>query len=326
MAAKRCYRRAMALVDVVVVSFNSARTLRDCVVTLANDDRFNVIVVDNASSDRSLESIADLPTAVLPLRRNTGFAYGCNRGWQAGCAPFVLFLNPDARLEPPALVFLASVLQNDERVGLVAPLLREEDGALEFSQRRFPRLRSTYARAFFLHRAFPRATWTDEVVRDGETYGQAGSPEWVSGACVLVRRSALEQLGGWNEAFFMYAEDVDLCRRLSSAGWTVRFEPAASAVHVGGVSAPRAHLLPTLAASRIRYARLHHNRGAALLEQIGVGLEALTHAALTTKGSASRIGHLRAFRVACSLDFDAASRSARPESVRPAVEVPDVSN
>jgi N-acetylglucosaminyl-diphospho-decaprenol L-rhamnosyltransferase len=316
----------VALVDVVVVSYNSARTLRGCVAPLADDDKFNVIVVDNASSDRSLESIADLSIAVLPLERNAGFAYGCNRGWQAGSAPFVLFLNPDARIEPDSLVRLASALQQDESIGLVAPRLLDEDGSLECSQRRFPRLRSTYARALFLHRVFSRAAWTDEVVRDRTAYERAGNVEWVSGACALLRRSALERLGGWNEGFFMYAEDVDLCRRLWSARYAVRYEPAAHAVHEGGVSAPRAHLLPTLAASRIRYAQLHRTRGAAMLERIGIALEGLTHAVLTTKGRAARAGHRRALRVACSLDSDAASRSARTESVRTTVEIHDASN
>ena len=97
-----------------------------------------------------------------------------------------------------------------------------DDGSLDFSQRLFPRLRSTYAQALFLHRVFPRATWTDELVRDEDAYARRGSPDWVSGACILVRRDALVELGGLDEGFFMYCEDIDLCRRLQVVGLRAR--------------------------------------------------------------------------------------------------------
>ena len=263
-----CYGQNVALVDVVVVSFNSADTLRDCVAPLAEIDDANVIVVDNASDDRSVEIVSDLGVEVLALDANHGFAYGCNRGWEAGSAPYVLFLNPDARIDEASIRRLGAVLEENSSVGLVAPRLVDEDGSLDFSQRRFPRLRSTYAQALFLHRILAHAQWTDEVIRDPRAYERAGPVEWVSGACVLMRRSALERLGGWDQGFFHYGEDIDICSRLWRSGFELRYEPGARTVHVGGVSAPRAQLLPQLVASRIRYARLHRSRGAALLERI----------------------------------------------------------
>jgi N-acetylglucosaminyl-diphospho-decaprenol L-rhamnosyltransferase len=311
-------RWGVALVDVVIVSYNSATTLRDCVEGFLSSGDVNVIVVDNASQDESLAVVADLPVHVIPLPTNCGFAFGCNRGWQAGSAPAVLFLNPDARIDPGSLRRLVAGLDANSSVGLVAPRIAGEDGSLEFSLRRFPRLRSTYARALFLHRLFPRAAWSDEVVRAPSTYERQRAAEWVSGACVLVRRAALECVGGWDEGFFLYAEDVDLCRRLWRAGYEVRYDPAARAVHVGGASAPRDRLLPTLAASRIRYARIHRGRTAALLERVGIAFGELTHMALTTKGRAARSGHLRALLLACSRH--PASHSVSPDSVPTTVE------
>jgi N-acetylglucosaminyl-diphospho-decaprenol L-rhamnosyltransferase len=286
----------MALVDVVVVSYNSSDTIRDCVEPLASAGWINVIVVDNASRDSSLEVVADLPIVAVALQRNFGFAYGCNRGSEAGSAPNVFFLNPDARIDQASLRRLVAVLDEDASIGLAAPRINSVDGALEFSQRRFPRLRSTYAQALFLHRILPLACWVDELVRDPSAYEDVHPVEWVSGACMLVRRRALEEIGGWDEGFFLYGEDKDLCRRLWAKGYEVHFEPSAQAVHEGGASAPRPGLLPMLASSRIRYARKHWNRPAALVEQVGVGLGALTHALLTTKGRAWRAGHLRAMR------------------------------
>ena len=309
----------MKLVDVVVVSYNSADTIRRCIEPLAHEDDIHVIVVDNASTDDSLDTIADLPGARLALDTNVGFSAGCNRGWRAGSAPYVLFLNPDTRVDAASVRQLAAVLANDSSVGLVAPRLVGGDGLLEFSRRRFPRLRSTYSRAFFLHRVLPAARWTDEVLRDPAEYERPGSVEWASGACLLVRRSALEELSGWDEAFFHYGSDIDLCRRLLSAGHEVRFEPSAQVLHVGGASAPRSDLLPMLAESRIRYARQHHSRGYAFAEQVGVALGELTHAVLSTKGKAVRTGHFRALRLACGRQ-PPANRSASSHSGPPAID------
>jgi N-acetylglucosaminyl-diphospho-decaprenol L-rhamnosyltransferase len=307
-------------VDVVVVSYNSSQTLRDCVEPLDERDFINVIVVDNASGDASVETLSDLSVSHLTLESNYGFAFGCNRGWEAGSAPLVLFLNPDARLDPESILGLAAVMEAHPSIGLVAPRLVDEDGSLDFSQRRFPRLRSTYAQAFFLHRLLPRAGWTDEVVRDPDAYEHAHPVEWVSGACVLVRREALERLEGWDEGFFLYSEDKDLCRRLWSLGYEVRYEPLATAVHVGGASAPRADLLPVLARSRVRYARKHASRTVALFERLGIALGSLTHAALTTKGGRARAGYLRAVRGSLFPGSQDASRLARGDSVPTVVE------
>jgi N-acetylglucosaminyl-diphospho-decaprenol L-rhamnosyltransferase len=288
----------VAAVDVVVVSYNSRGELRECVEPLTRLEDVNVIVVDNASTDGSLEVIADLPAERIALPENGGFGHGCNAGWRAGRAPYVLFLNPDARIDSEALDRLVAVLERSPAAGAVAPRINHDDGTLDYSLRRFPRLRSTYARALFLHRIFPRATWTDELIREPEVYAQPGSPDWVSGACILARRTVLEEFGGFDEGFFMYCEDIDLCHRLQDAGHDLRYEPAAVITHIGGASAPRTSLLPVLAESRLRYAGKHLSASAALLERLGIALEALTHMVVSSGGRAARAGHWRALKVA----------------------------
>jgi hypothetical protein len=291
-AAGRLYARSVALVDVVVVSYNSREHLRPCVEPLARDAGVRVLVVDNASPDRAHESVADLPVTVIALRRNGGFAHGCNAGWRAGDAPYVLLLNPDSRVLPAAVARLAQVLDASPDVGAVAPKLVDGTGALLYSQRRYPRLLSTYARALFLHRLFPRA---DELVRDEAAYERPGPADWVSGACILFRREALERAGGLDEGFFMYCEETDLCRRLRADGYDTRFEPGALCVHFGYASAPRASLLPVLAASRIRYARKHRGRLGVALERLGIALESATHVLVSRGGT--RLAHLRSLGV-----------------------------
>jgi N-acetylglucosaminyl-diphospho-decaprenol L-rhamnosyltransferase len=282
-------------VDAVIVSYNSSRTLRRCVESLLEHPAVRVIVVDNNSTDGAPDTVADLPVDVLRRPDNRGFAHGCNIGWKHGSSPYVLLLNPDATIDRDSLSRLLEVLEREPAVGMSAPRILDADGSLEFSQRRFPRVASTFSNALFVHRLFPRATWTDELIRDAEAYEKPGSPDWVSGACMLLPRPVIEQIAGLDEGFFLYGEDVDLCRRVRAAGYDIRYVPDAAITHIGGASAPRGNLLPVLADSRIRYSRLHDSRLETALSRIGISLGALTHALLSTGGSSVRRGHARAF-------------------------------
>jgi GT2 family glycosyltransferase len=282
-------------VDAVVVAYNSARTLRGCVEPLAAMEDVRVTVVDNASPDDGLATLEGLPVAIVRAGRNGGFAAGCNIGIAQGSAPYVLLLNPDARLGRADLDALVGVLDREPEVGLAAPRVLEEDGTLSHSLRRFPRRRSTFAQALFLHRVWPNAEWTDEVIRDEAVYDAPGSPEWVSGACMLVRRTALEALGGLDEDFFLYCEDIDLCARLRGAGWDIRYEPAAAVHHEGGASGPRERLLAVYARNRVLYARKHASgRVAVAFEAMGVALGHITHAFTSIPRPAVARGHVRA--------------------------------
>jgi N-acetylglucosaminyl-diphospho-decaprenol L-rhamnosyltransferase len=286
-----------ALVDAVVVSYRSADTLRGCVEPLAAMDDVRVCVVDNQSPDDAVDRIADLDVEIVRAPRNGGFSYGCNLGSATGSAPYLLFLNPDARMDRAALDAMLAVLRDDPSVGLVGPRILEDDG-LAWSLRRFPRHRSTFAQALFLHRLWPHADWSDELIRDAGAYERADTADWVSGACMLVRRSAYEAIGGFDERFFLYCEDTDICRRLWDAGYAVRFEPAAEVEHVGGHSSGAGETQAIAARSRVLYARKHFRGGAARVEALGVALGEATHAAAAVTRPASRRGHMAALRAA----------------------------
>jgi N-acetylglucosaminyl-diphospho-decaprenol L-rhamnosyltransferase len=285
-------------IDAVVVSYNSRDTLRPCVAPLAAMPGVDVIVVDNDSTDDSLGSIADLPAKLISSGRNGGFGFGCNTGAAAGDAPFVLFLNPDARLSQADLERLAGVLDEEPRVGLVGPRVLEDDGSRVPSMRRFQRVGSTWAQALFLHRVLRRARWANEIVRDPAVYERVAYPEWLSGACVLVRRQAFEAIGGFDEGFFLYCEDMDLCARLRAAGHLIRFEPTATAHHAGGQSAPRSSLFSVLVRSRMRYARRHSGRLTAALQHLGLAVHALTHLTAALGRPQVARGHGAALRAA----------------------------
>jgi N-acetylglucosaminyl-diphospho-decaprenol L-rhamnosyltransferase len=285
-------------VDVVVVAYNSRDTLRSCINPLVRLPWASVTVVDNACPEHSSEEVSDLPARVIESARNGGFAYGCNLGAAAGSAEFVLLLNPDAQIDAAGVEALVDALGADPRLAAVGPRTVDESGRLLFTQRRFPRLRSTYAQALFLHRAAPLAAWSDDAVRDPAAYERPGTPQWVSGCCVLLRRSAFESASGLDEGFFLYAEETDLFRRLTASGWAVGFEPRAVASHLGqGSESPDAteHFR---AYSRVRYARKHHGAVVALLEAAGLALSALTHALAWISHPSRARGHFTAARAA----------------------------
>jgi N-acetylglucosaminyl-diphospho-decaprenol L-rhamnosyltransferase len=266
-------------IDVVVVSYNSRAHLRQCVEPLADVADIRVIVADNASPDASLEAISHLPVTTLALERNGGFSYGCNHGWRAGDAPYVLFLNPDAQIDEDSVRALGAVLDAEPDVAMVGPRMLDAAGDLILTRRRFPRPSTTFARALFLNRLLPR---TSELIPDeGGLYDHPGRCDWISGACMLVRRSVLERLGGFDEGFFLYCEDKDLARRIKDAGHAVAYEPTALCIHQEGGSEPRPRLYGVLTVSRVRYARKHGGPVAAALERVGLGLLALTRMAVS---------------------------------------------
>lgn len=285
-------------VDAVVVAYANEDTIRACVAPLCELPDVHVVVVDNAPDHGSIAAVRDLPLEAVPSPRNGGFAAGCNQGIARGRAPYVLLLNPDASLDATDLRALAAVLDGDPGVGLVAPRILDGDGAVALSQRRFPQLRSTWAQALFLHRLLPHAAWTDEVVRDAAAYARPGSPDWVSGACMLIRRDVLERIGGLDERYLLYCEDIDVCHAVRAAGFDIRYEPAATARHREGGSAPRSSLLALLARNRVLYARKHHGLPRAIGEALGVAVGHAVRLPLALARPALARGHAAALRAA----------------------------
>jgi hypothetical protein len=284
--------------DIVIVSYNSREFLRECVEPLAADPQLQVVIVDNASPDRSLEAVDGLDVITVAGDSNVGFARACNQGWRLTSAPYVLFLNPDARIAPDAVRRLVATLEGEEKVAIGGPRIVDFDGTLVYSQRRFLDVLSIWAQAFFLHHVFPQAAWTDGIIRSDDLYAAPGSPDWISGACLLVRRDVLERLDGFDERFFMYCEDQDLCRRARENGFDIRYEPLAVASHAGGASAPRAAMFPVLVESRRRYLVKHHGRVALGAAQAGLAAGEAIRLLFTRGGLRDRAGHLEGLRAA----------------------------
>jgi len=302
-----------ATIDAVVVSYNSRDQLRASLGAFTDLPSVNAILVDNDSADGSADIVADLPVTVVRRRTNGGFALACNEGMSVGSARYVLFVNPDAVVSEQAVTTLAAALDSDPRLGAVAPRIEHPDGSLAYSLRRYPRLLSTFAQALYLHRLFPRARWTTEIVKDRHRYEVAHTPEWVSGACLLARRSAMESVGGWDERFFLYCEDTDLCLRLRRGGFPVGFEPRALVVHEEGMSSNPAVTLALLADAKRLYAETHEPPVRAIGYRAGLILWEAIRVVFTRGGRADRIGHRRALAL---LLRPRATGPGLPESLR----------
>jgi GT2 family glycosyltransferase len=276
-------------IDVVVVAYRSAAHLRTCVEPLAGEEDLRVIVVDNACPENSAATVADLPIELAEMGRNAGFAAACNAGARRGSGEGILFLNPDAVMTPADVRVLAAAFEADRSLAAVAPRIVAPTGETERSMFREPRLASSFGEAFFLHHVFRDAQWATEQVRTG--YDRFLAPEALIGAVLLVRRSTFERVGGFDEAFFLYCEDIDLCTRLRRAGFTLLYEPAATARHARGGSTPAGYQAALRAEARIVYARLH-SRG---LRYGGFRLACALHEAARLPVAALRsTGQLRA--------------------------------
>ena len=234
-------------ISAIIVNYNSGPHLGTCVASLATGlagFTWEIVVVDNASSDGS-EAVADQGQSshfgtggvrLVRLPTNTGFAVGANLGARTGAANVLLFINPDCRVAPGFLNPLLAELHASPRHAAVAPCVFNEDGSPQGNARGDPTMMTgLFGRSTLLSRLFPSVRVARRNVLRPENQA-ARSVDWVSGSCVLVRRDAFSAIGGFDERYFLYWEDADLCRRLRNAGWEIRFRPDAGVVHVGARS------------------------------------------------------------------------------------------
>ena len=225
-------------VSAVVVSYNSSADLPDCLRSLRSEGVDDVVVVDNASGDGSVDVVrgVDPEVTVVETGANLGFGAAANRGAAVTTGDHLLILNPDTVVEPGTVKALSEALDRDPGLAAVGPRLENVDGTLYPSVRRFPDLMVAFGHAF-LGLVWPGNPATRRYrMLDWDHDRPSASVDWVSGACVLVRRTAFEMVGGFDEGYFMYVEDVDLCWRLGQAGWRIGYEPAGRVVHALGGS------------------------------------------------------------------------------------------
>jgi len=227
-------------ISTIIVNYNAGGLLRSCVDSLLNCPlKIEIIVVDNASTDGSLEPLLELPSVqIIQNPFNVGFAAACNSGVDVASAPFLLFLNPDCSLNQGAITGLMDAMGLDDRVGMAGGMLANSDGTeQEGGRRAIPTPWRSFVRAFGLARfsdRWPRLFY-DFHLHKQPLPDHAIEVEAISGACMLVRRDAMQDVGEWDEGYFLHCEDLDWCMRFRQKGWKILFVPSAQIVHELGV-------------------------------------------------------------------------------------------
>jgi N-acetylglucosaminyl-diphospho-decaprenol L-rhamnosyltransferase len=241
----------------VVINYNTARHLRACLGSLRAAGAMQVIVKDNGSTDGSVEMIRrEFPEVVVhPDFENVGYGAAANLGIAACNTPYVLLLNSDTIVPPGAIDTLRRYLDNHPDVAIVGPRLNNEDGTLQRSAHHFPRPFTLRPLVRLIPGLRERSllTWAHDVPRE---------VDWVKGAALAIRRSAFDDVGGFDPAFFMYFEETDLCARLAKEGWKTHFSPAAVVLHTGGAStaAVASEMAVQFWRSMRRFYRIHYGR------------------------------------------------------------------
>jgi N-acetylglucosaminyl-diphospho-decaprenol L-rhamnosyltransferase len=268
----RRFIQGLRVIDLSIVILNwNVRDLLDRCLASIRPERFTIetIVVDNASTDDSLDLLRSKypDVTVIANSINRGFTGGNNQGLRAAHGRYCMILNPDTEIVDDALEQLLVYLGAQPQVGALGPQLLNPDGSIQSSRRRFPTLATAFFESTWLQRWAPRGLLRRFYLEDVSP-SIVQEVDWLTGACTVFRREALDQVGLYDEQnFFMYSEEVDLCRRVKEAGWKIVYLPAAKVIHHIGKSSDQVvaarHLY--FQTSKVHYFRKYHGRFAAAI-------------------------------------------------------------
>ncbi|MGC9333114.1 MAG: glycosyltransferase family 2 protein [Anaerolineae bacterium] len=301
----------MADLTAIVVSWNVSDLLRRCLHSLLDPAKatpagqgsglqLEIIVVDNASTDGSPEMVrSEFPQVRLIANHgNRGFTAANNQGLAASRGRFLLLINPDTQVVGDALAAMVRTMEAHPQVGVLGPRLLYPDGSPQPSRRRFPTfatalVESTVVQEWWRDNRILRHYYMADAPDDN---GRTQQVDWLVGACLLVRREVYEQVGGLDEGFFMYSEELDWCRRIKEAGWDIVYYPGATVIHHEGKSSEQVVAARHIhfQSSKVRYFRKHH--GSAQAELLRWFLLATYAYQWAREGLKWLVGHKRPLR------------------------------
>lgn len=257
-------------VTAAIVTWNSRHVLPELLSSLGSGadggDTVHTVVVDNASDDGTMAIVGrTMPDAVtVQMGHNAGYAAGINRAIEfARPDDDVLVLNPDVRLGPGVVRLLQQAL-HDPRVGIAVPRVVDPEGALLRTLRRDPTVVRAWGEALLGGRLAGYVPRLGETVNARSAYRRTRDVDWASGAVMMISRRCLDDVGPWDESFFLFSEETDFAMRCRGRGYSVRFVPQATAIHVGGPRSASHRLRPLLLANKVRLFARHHGRTSTL--------------------------------------------------------------
>jgi GT2 family glycosyltransferase len=265
--------------SVVIVNYNTREMTLECLRTLtgvleAEGISAEIVVVDNASRDGSVEAIRQAfpQVRVMASATNRGFGAANNLAMREASGTYFLLLNTDAFPKAGAISALVKYMEGHPKVGIAGPRLLNGDGSLQTSCYPFPTPGRAWAENLWLSAAFPRSKWVGDYRHWG--HDEEREVAWAIGACLLVRKKVVEEVGGFDETFFMYAEEADWQRRIRNAGWSVGFTPTAVVTHLGGASgkSEKAKINRHFFESLDYYERKHHGLSGLVLLRLAMAI------------------------------------------------------
>jgi GT2 family glycosyltransferase len=270
------------LVSFIIVNYRTYEELDVCLSSLAQqrNGRLEGTVVDQGADEDAVRELSKrYPWCrFVPMATNQGFAAGVNRGASVSAGKYLLLLNSDCVVRAGLWQTLAEWLDHHSDVAAVGPRIRNEDGTVQQSARHFPDITTVIGgRTSLLTRILPGNWFTRRNLLVADDAPEPIRVDWVSGACLMVRRTAYVAVGGMDEGFFMYWEDADLCRRLKDAGWSTVYHPVAEVLHLGGRASSYSveRSLVAFHLSAYRYVRKHGGIFSRALAPVALaGLEA----------------------------------------------------
>ena len=299
-------------VSIIIVSWNVRELLRRCLQSVRQqtaDDRLpinsdacglssEILVVDNASNDGTVEMLrAEFPTVrVIANTENVGFTRANNQALAVAQGRYLFLLNPDTELRANALQTLFDYAEANPRVGMIGPQLLYGDGTPQSSRRRFPTLATAFLESTKLQQWFPRNRILSHYYML-DTRDDAIQPvDWINGSAMFARRELYDQIGGFDEGFFMYSEELDWCYRAKQAGWQIVYLPTAQITHYEGKSSEQAVARRDIYfnSSKILFVRKY--RGAFVAETLRAFLLLMFLYQLGEEGFKWSLGHKRELR------------------------------
>lgn len=284
--------------SIILVNWNTAELLCRCLETVLASPAgqgAEIVVVDNGSVDDSVARVRERFPQVRLIENsaNTGFARANNQGARECTGALLLLLNTDTEVREGALEALTGFVASHDDVGIAGARLLSPDGSVQSSCRTEPGLLNALLEALYLTRLAPRSRLFGRPEMTWFDHGSVLDVDYVSGACLLIRRALWDRLGGFDEGFFFYGEDADLCRRARQIGYRVVYFPGAEVLHLGGASAARIGPKRAIEGFRavLRFARKHHGRvyAVAMEAAIALGTTLRLVASLPRRGQAARV-------------------------------------
>ena len=244
----------------VVVTYDALPWIEQCLASVAEVD---TVVVDNGSGDGTVDLVRERFPAVRVIEsENRGLSAGWNTGIRATASEHVLLLNADAWLLDGALSALVAAADRHPRAAAIGPRLENTDGTLQRSVRGYPTAWRLATEYLYLRKLAPRSRALNAFYGAGFDHAREREVEWLMGACLLIRRAVFDEVGPFDERYFLFSEEVDWMRRAADRGWSVVFTPDARCVHVGGAAHGGRHFRENVG-GHLRYLSLHGRPGEA---------------------------------------------------------------